>query len=117
MKNYRKNIIKIATHRGEERIDKESVVSCKQFSFGTSIYLHSGTHLLLKESIAELRTILDSETFFVVSENILINLKYVDAVLPNHLVMSTGEQFNITEGRRNAFLKRVNKFFELEYNS
>lgn len=117
MKDTDENMLKIATNKGEERIEKESVVSCKQFSFGTSIYLRSGTHLLLQESIAELRTVLDSENFFVVSENILINLKYVDAVLPNHLVMSTGQQFNITERRRNAFFKRVDKFFELEYGS
>jgi len=117
MKKNGKNTIKIATNKGEKRIDKEDVVSCKQFSFGTSVHLHNRKHLLLQESIAELRTVLDSETFFVVNENILINLKYVDAVLPNHLLMSTGEQFNLTEQRRIAFFKRVNKFFELEYNS
>jgi len=117
MKNNGKNIFKIATNNGEERIDKESVVSCKQFSFGTSVYLYSGSHLLLQESIAELKTLLNSETFFVIDENILINLKYVDAVLLNYLVMSNGEQFIITERQRNAFFKRVGQFFELEYDN
>jgi len=117
MKNSEKNILKIATNKGKEQIDKAGIVCCKQFSFGTSVSLHNGKHLLLQESIAELRTVLDSESFFVVDEDTLINLKYVDAVLPNYLVMSTGEQFGVTERQRNAFFKRVNKFFELEYNS
>ena len=46
-------------------------------------------------------------------ENTLINLKYVDAVLPNYLVMINGEHFNLTGRRRNAFFERINKFFEL----
>jgi len=117
MKNDDKNILKIATSKGKEQIDKERIVCCKQFSFGTSISLHDGSHLLLQESIAELRTVLDSETFFVVDEDTLINLKYVDAVLPHYLVMSTGEQIIVTERQRNAFFKRVDKFFELEYSS
>ena len=117
MKNSEKNILKIATNRGNEQIDKEGIVCCKQFSFGTSVSLRNGTHMLLQESIAELRTVLDSETFFLVDEDTLINLKYVDAVLSNYIVMSTGEQFGVTESKRNAFFKRVNKFFELEYNN
>lgn len=117
MKNNDKNILKIATNKGNEQIDKEGIVCCRQFSFGTSISLQSGAHLLLQESIAELRTVLNGENFFVVDEDTLINLKYLDAVLPNHLVMSTGEQFVITERQRNAFFKRINKFYELEYNN
>ena len=117
MKDTGENLLKIATNKGEEKIDRENIVCCKQFTFGTSIYLNNGVHFLMQENVAELRSVLDSDNFFIVDENTLINLKYVDAVLPNYLVMINGEHFNLTGRRRNAFFERINKFFELEYNS
>jgi hypothetical protein len=111
--NYR---LKVATHKGERTILKNNIVSCKQFSFGSAIYLDDGTHFLMKERIGELISILNSERFFIIDEDTMINIKYVDAILPNYLLMSNGERFLLSGSRRKAFFDRINQFFELDYN-
>lgn len=116
MKNIKKDILRVATNRGSKEILKNTIVSCKQFSFGSAIYLNDGTHFLMKERIPELRTILVSERFFIVDEDTMINIKYVDAIMPNYLLMSNGERFMLSGQRRKAFFERINKFFELDYN-
>jgi len=116
MEYIKQDKLKVATNKGEKIISKNNIVSCKQFSFGSAIYLKEGTHFLMKERIVELKSILNSERFFIIDDDTMINIKFVDAILPNYLLMSNGERFMLSGRRRKAFFNLLKRFFELDYD-
>ena len=115
MQTTQKKYLRVTTSKGERVVEKMEIVCCKQFTFGTSIHLKNGDHYLMREDIPQLRMILEGDNFFVVNDKVLINLKFVDAVFPDYLLMRNGEHFNITNQRKQDFFNRVNKYFELDY--
>ena len=72
-KTKSRDTITISANVGREKIIKDQIVSCKEYVFGTQVYLKNNAHYLLQESIKELRTIMNADHFYVLDKNTLIN--------------------------------------------
>jgi len=108
-----KETITISTNLGREKIHKQQIISCKEYIYGTLVYLEDNSHYLLKEDIPELKTILDEDDFFVLNELTLVNLRFVEAIFKRKVLMKNGQKYNIDPRRKKELLKRIEKFYVL----
>ncbi|MFO8235674.1 MAG: hypothetical protein R6U04_09755 [Bacteroidales bacterium] len=113
--NKTQDTIIISSQYGRKEIGKQKIIYCRSFSVGTLVYLKDGSHLLLKESIHVLKSYLQESEFFLVDEYHLINIRYIDAIFSNRILLVNGGKCNIEAKRRKELFTRIEHFYAMQY--
>jgi DNA-binding LytR/AlgR family response regulator len=100
-------------HLGRGHIPKSDIICCKAYSVGTLVCLRDETHHLLKENIDELRTMLDSENFFIIDKYTLINVDYIESIFPRAVGLKNGEEYPIGQRKKKALFNRIKKVYDM----
>ncbi|MFP4526470.1 MAG: LytTR family transcriptional regulator DNA-binding domain-containing protein [Bacteroidales bacterium] len=109
------NTIIISTKYGRKSIEKKNIICCNSFSIGTLVSLKEDSHLLLKESVAELKAHLQGTEFFLVDQYHLINLRYIDAIFSNRIILVNGEKCYIDQKKKEELFMQIEEYYAMQY--
>lgn len=109
--------IKISTKKGIVNINIDYIICGKQFSVGTLIYMEDGSHFLMKERISELLEIIREDNFVMINPHSLINIRYIDAIVLDQVIMKNGIKYWMNKKYKKHFMSRLSSYFEIEYET
>lgn len=109
------NTIIISTKYGRKSIEKKNIICCSSFSIGTLVSLKNDSHILLKESVDELKAHLQGSEFFLVDRYHLINIRYIDAIFSNSIVLVNGEECSIGQEKKEELFMQIEEYYAMQY--
>lgn len=102
-----KETITLSSIKGDRTIQKDRIISCKQYLVGTLIEVDDGNHYLLKERLSELKSFLNDAYFFRVSHRELINLNYIDAVFTHQIVLMNNKTIPLNGVKKRRLMEKI----------
>jgi two-component system LytT family response regulator len=103
----------LSTSTGIHIIDIDDIVRCESSNNYTTFFFKDGKKIIVSKSIQIYEKLLSPYHFCRVHNKHIVNLKYVKKYVKGrggHLLLDTGEQIDVSEGRKKAFLEKLEKY-------
>lgn len=110
----RQNRLFVVVQCGNEihRIDLHHVLYVEAKNHSVEIYLKSGKHLKTRTTLTEFKELFQGDSGFVlVGASYVVNLRYVQSLLPTSLKMTNGEVIPVPRRRRAELKKQYFDFY------
>ncbi len=103
----------LPTSSGLHIIDLDDIIRCESSNNYTTFYLTSGKKIVVSKSIQTYEKLLKDSHFCRIHNKHIVNLKFVKKYVRGrggYVVLSNGEQIDVSEGRKKGFLEKLSKF-------
>ena len=93
-----KNVGIVEQVDGETKIVSERVIF-EKFKHNIEISVNNGEVIVIRKTLDELMKMIDNDAFVYAHKSAVVNLKYVDKIIPTDMILETGQKIPIS--RRN----------------
>ncbi len=103
----------LPTSSGLHIIDLDDIIRCESSNNYTTFYLTSGKKIVVSKSIQTYEKLLKDSHFCRIHNKHIVNLKFIKKYVRGrggYVVLSNGEQIDVSEGRKKNFLEKLSKF-------
>ncbi len=103
----------LPTSSGMHIIDLDDIIRCESSNNYTTFYLTTGKKIVVSKSIQTYERLLSDSHFCRVHNKHIVNIKFIKKYVRGrggYVVLSNGEQIDVSEGRKKKFLEKLNNF-------
>ncbi|MEM9819498.1 MAG: LytTR family DNA-binding domain-containing protein [Bacteroidota bacterium] len=100
----------LPTSQGYSFVELSQIIYCEAQGNYTQFYLRGNEKILVSKTLKIYDDLLQASNFFRISRSHLVNLNHVEKFGRQKsptLTLSNGQTLNLSEGRRNDFLKKI----------
>ncbi len=112
LKNQPSKLI-LPTSSGLHIIDLEEIIRCESSNNYTTFFLTTGKKIVVSKSIQTYENLLKDSHFCRIHNKHIVNLKFIKKYVRGrggYVVLSNGEQIEVSEGRKKKFLEKLSQF-------
>ncbi len=103
----------LPTSSGLHIIDLNEIVRCESSNNYTTFFLTNGKKIVVSKSIQTYENLLKDSHFCRIHNKHIVNLKFIKKYVRGrggYVVLSNGEQIEVSEGRKKKFLEKLSQF-------
>ena len=103
----------LPTSSGLHIIDLNEIIRCESSNNYTTFYLTTGKKIVVSKSIQTYENLLKDSHFCRIHNKHIVNLKFIKKYVRGrggYVVLSNGEQIDVSEGRKKQFLAKLSQF-------
>lgn len=103
----------LPTSSGLHIIDLEEIIRCESSNNYTTFYLTTGKKIMVSKSIQNYENMLKDSHFCRIHNKHIVNLKFIKKYVRGrggYVVLSNGEQIEVSEGRKKKFLEKLSHY-------
>jgi len=103
----------LPTSSGVYVIDLDDIVRCESSNNYTTFFLTNGKKIVVSKSIQIYERLLKDSHFCRIHNKHIVNLKYIKKYVRGrggYVILSNGEQVDVSEGRKKQFLQKLSQY-------
>lgn len=103
----------LPTSSGLHIIDLNEIIRCESSNNYTTFFLTSGKKIVVSKSIQTYENLLKDSHFCRIHNKHIVNLKFIKKYVRGrggYVILSNGEQIEVSEGRKKKFLEKLSQF-------